>query len=89
MVRPPGSCASAPIVDTLTAYKLVQFSDSQNQCVTGDAIVLTNVIMLGMGIGAHSHIDAAFDRNNELRVEIRVTELLNCGTRFRAVLRHH
>ena len=59
MVRPPGSCASAPIVDTLVAYKLIQYSDSENQYVTGDAIALTNVIMLGMGLGASSYIDAA------------------------------
>ena len=61
-----GRCdrARAPIVDTLTAYKLVQYSDSQNQHVTGDAIALTNVMLDGAGLGVHSYIDAATFTNS-------------------------
>jgi len=75
---PAGSCESAPIVHTLTAYKLVQYSDSQNQYVTGDAIALTNVIMHGMGLGVDSYIDAATFTNSTTHLVFSDATLSQC-----------
>ena len=78
MVRPTGSCASAPIVDTLQAYGLVQFSASQNQYVTGDAIALTNLLLDGMGLGANSYIDAAGFMNSATHLVFSDATLSQC-----------
>ena len=78
VVRPARSCASAPIVDTLTTYNLIQYSDSQNQYVTGDAIALTNVIMHGMGLGVDSYIDAATFTNSATHLVLSDATLREC-----------
>ena len=77
-MRPARSCASAPIVDTLKAYELIQYSDSQNQYVTGDAIALTNVIMHGMGLGPDSYIDAATFTNSAMHLVLSDATLREC-----------
>jgi hypothetical protein len=77
VVRPTGSCASAPIVDTLKAYGLVQFSASQNQYVTGAAIAVTNVIMHGMGLGAN-YINAATFTNSATHLVFSDATLSQC-----------
>lgn len=78
MVRPARSCTSAPIVDTLTAYKLIQHSQSQNEYVTGDAIALTNVIMDGMGLGPNSYIDAAMFTSSATHLVLSDATLREC-----------
>ena len=78
MALPAGSCESAPIVHTLTAYKLIQYSDSQNQYVTGDAIALANVIMDGMGLGPNSYIDAATLINSTTHLVLSDEMLRQC-----------
>lgn len=78
MVRPARSCASAPIVDTLTAYKLIQHSQSQNVYVTGDAIALTNVIMLGMDLDVRRHIDPATFINSTTHLVFSDVTLSQC-----------
>ena len=78
MALPAGSCESAPIVHTLTAYKLIQYSDSQNHYVTGDAIALANVIMDGMGLGPNSYIDAATLINSTTHLVLSDEMLRQC-----------
>ena len=78
MAQPARSCASAPIVDTLTAYNLVQFSDSHNQYVTGDAIAFTNVVLSGMDLGPNSYIDAATFSNSIAHLVLSDATLREC-----------
>ena len=73
---PTRSCASAPIVDTLAAYELIQYSDSQNEYVTGDAIALTNVLMLGMDLG--KRIDPAMFTNSVTHLVLSDATLSKC-----------
>ena len=78
MALPAGSCESAPIVHTLTAYKLIQYSDSQNQYVTGDAIAFTNVVLSGMDLGPNSYIDAATFSNSIAHLVLSDATLREC-----------
>ena len=78
MAQPAGSCESAAIVDTLKAYELIQYSDSQNQYVTGDAIAFTNVVLSGMGLGPNSYIDAATFSNSIAHLVLSDATLREC-----------
>ena len=78
MAQPAGSCESAAIVDTLKAYELIQYSDSQNQYVTGDAIAFTNVVLSGMDLGPNSYIDAATFSNSIAHLVLSDATLREC-----------